>query len=226
MTVLLTLASEFIERMSNPAYGVLVNEDYALRFAELLDSEVNFERTLKREAKSLTSTDALTAHGWMWLLGWARSQRLSLNETLLLEITDKWPSVSMQSLAIEIATQTARWKRRTRVPSLEEFEHSFVRELLRRAVRPRRDQSRENARTEGEQFDEPAHPKEIRTDRAESTLVALIDVELDITLDAAAALLNHPWEGQPDLLVFYEHLQGGFDPETQKEWAKRLHPPK
>ena len=33
MTALLTLASEFIERMSNPAYGVLVNEEYAIRFA-------------------------------------------------------------------------------------------------------------------------------------------------------------------------------------------------
>ena len=132
----------------------------------------------------------------------------------------------MQSLAIEIATQTARWKRRTRVPSLGEFEHPFVRKLLLRTVEPRIDQSGNNARIDGGQFDKTPRPREIRTDRAESTLVALIDVESDITLDAAAALLNHSWEGQIDLLAFYEHLQGGLDPETQKEWAKRLHRPK
>ena len=226
MTTLLPLASEFIERMSNPAYGVLVNEDFAMRFAELFESTGKFERTLKREDKSLTSTDALTAHGWMWLLGWARSQRLALSETLLLEITEKWKTnVPMQSLAIEIATQTARWKRRSHAPSLHEFEHPFLRELLQRAVRPQRDQPNRTERIEGDNFDDSSPLKEIRTDRAESTLVALIDVELDITLDAAAALLNHAWEGQRDLLVFYDYLQAGFDPETQKKWALRLHRP-
>jgi hypothetical protein len=219
MNALLTLASEFIERMSNPAYGVLVNEDYAIRFAEVLDSEGStFERTLKREAKSLTSTDALTAHGWMWLLSWARSRRLTLSNKLLLEITDKWTSVPMQSLAIEIATQTARWRQKAHVPSIYEFEHPFLRELLRRAVEPRRDESRDQVRIK----DETPQLREIRTDRAESTLVALINVESNITLDAAAALLNHPWEGQHTLLFFYEYLQAGLDPETQKEWSKRL----
>jgi hypothetical protein len=173
MTALLTLASEFIERMSNPAYGVLVNEDYTIRFAELFDSDGKFERTLKREAKSLTSTDALTPHGWMWLLAWARSQRLALNQTLLLEITDKWTSVSMQSLAIEIATQSVRWKRHAHIPTLYEFEHPFLRELLGRAVQPPRDESSDKARIEGKQFDEMAHPREFRTDRAQFTLVAL-----------------------------------------------------
>jgi hypothetical protein len=123
----------------------------------------------------------------------------------------------MQSLAIEIAMQSVRWKRHARIPSLYEFEHPFLRELLRRAVQPPRDESCDKARIECEQFDETAHPREFHPDRAEFTLVALIDVELDITLDAAAALLNHDWEGRRDLLDFYEHLENGLDPETQKE---------
>ncbi len=224
MSALLTVASDFIERMSNPAYGLLVNEDHAIRFAELLDSEGSrFEQTLKREAKSLTRTDDLTAHGWMWLLGWARSRRLALDNSLLLEITDKWWSVPVQRWPSR-STQTARWRRRTRVPSIYEFEHPFLRELLVRAVRPQREEF--DARIEGEQFEDSPHILEIRTDRAESTLVALIDVESAITLDAAAALLNHEWEGQHDLLDFYEHLQGGLDPETHKEWSKRLRRPR
>ena len=45
MNEILTLASDFVERMSNPAYGVRVNEDYSYglqRFCLQTSSEVSW----------------------------------------------------------------------------------------------------------------------------------------------------------------------------------------
>ena len=41
MSSLLELAAEFFDRMTNPAYGAEVNEEYALRLASLLDEETS-----------------------------------------------------------------------------------------------------------------------------------------------------------------------------------------
>lgn len=70
MSAVFPLASEFIDRMANPAHGIRVNEEYSLRFAKLLSSE-EFALLLRREASRLKDPDDLTAHGWLWLLGWA-----------------------------------------------------------------------------------------------------------------------------------------------------------
>lgn len=220
MSTFLTIASDFIDRMSNPAYGVLVNEEYALRFAELLAEEGELQHTLRREAERLTNVHTLTAHGWVWFLGWAQSEGVRLSDNLLLEITERWTNVLIQSLAIETAVQDVEWERAANTALLVEFPNDFLRHLMIRAVEPPR-----RIPKEGMGPDALRHPDHIRTDRAEAVFVALLDVELDITLDAASALLNHRWEGQEELLQHYRHLASGVDPETRQQWEERLRPP-
>ncbi len=55
MSGLLSLARDYIERMANPVYGFAVNEEYSLRFAELLATE-GFESSLRREVEELRDT--------------------------------------------------------------------------------------------------------------------------------------------------------------------------
>lgn len=88
MSGLLTLARDYIERMANPVYGLVTNEDYSLRFAHLLGSE-GFEDTFREEIRSVRDTEALTSNGWLWLIEWARSRRVDVQEELLSELYDE-----------------------------------------------------------------------------------------------------------------------------------------
>lgn len=106
MSEVLTLASDFIDKMSNPSYGIHVNEDYSLRFAKLIENN-EFVGPLVTEIRRLRDVNTFSPYGWLWILNWARSKRINLNSTLLLDLTEKWSSISMQALVIEVATQGA-----------------------------------------------------------------------------------------------------------------------
>jgi len=211
MEQILTLASDFIEHMSNPAYGLRVNEDYSLRFAALLSSE-EFPGLLGREVTRLEDPSTLSPHGWLWLLGWARSEGIPLKDSLLLHLTETWSSVFMQVAAIDLATRHVEWKRRDSVDPLQKFRHPFLRKLMTRCTYADDEESRVH--------------KHVQTARAESLLVALMQVGTDITLDAASALLNHPWTGRPFLVDFFWSLCSELDEETREIWVSRLRPPK
>ena len=210
MNEMLTLASDFIERMSNPAYGVRVNEDYSLRFAALLSSD-EFPGLLRHEVAQLNDPSTLSPHGWLWLLGWARSEDIPLSDSLLLRLTEAWSSVFMQVAAIDLATRRADWRRQDSIAPLREFGNPFLRDLMTRCTYV----------DDGERRDYQYIP----TARAESCLVALMQVGTEITLDAASALLNHPWIGSRLLVDFFWSLCSEFDDDTRETWVSRLRPP-
>ena len=211
MSQVLTLASEFIERMSNPAYGIRENEDYTMRFGSLLASE-GFDDMLRREVAQLTNPESLSPHGWFWLLSWARSKNISLDEKLLLNLSERLSSVFMQVAIIDVATRMVDWKRRETVTPLQKFDYPWLSELLRRC-------------TKGH-IEKDSRPHHIDTRRSETVLIALMQVGSDITLDAASTLLNHRWSGQSLLVKFFWSLCRELDEETREEWVSRLHPPK
>ncbi len=230
MSDILTLASEFLERMSNPAYGIRVNEDYALRFAKLLGSERaeepgeprdsekpeelgEFEKMLRGEVERLNDVDALTPHGWLWILGWARAKDLDLDGQLLLDLTEKWSSVFLQVSAIDLATRRADsdWIRRKTPLPLGDFGHPWLSKLMYRA-------------TEVPEEDRP-RSGEVHTDRAERVLIALLQVGRKITLDAASTLLHHDWLGQRKVVEYFWFQCDGLEEETRDVWIERLQPP-
>jgi len=211
MSQVLALASEFIERMSNPAYGIRENEDYTMRFGALLASE-GFDTMLRREVAQIKDPDSLSPHGWLWLLSWARSNEIPFDERLLLHLTENLSSVFMQVAAIDVATRRADWMPRKTVAQLHEFDHPWLAELLRRCTEVHREK-------------DTGHDH-VDTRRSETVLIALMQVGSDITLDAASALLNHSWIGQSLLVEFFWSLCSELDDETRERWVSRLHPPK
>ena len=211
MSEILTLASDFIDRMSNPAYGIHTNEEYSLRFANLLHSS-EFEHRLEREVELINDIDTLSPYGWLWLLVWAKSRDVVLNDELLLSLTEKWSSISIQISAIELATREADWGDRKYNMSLDEFEHPWLASLLRNCV---------TINSNGEGFE----THDIRTKYSQNILVALLQVGSNITLDAASTLLHHRWLGQFALLEFFGLLVDGLDGESQELWLSTLRPP-
>lgn len=223
MSRFLTLASDFIERMTNPAFGIRVNEEHALRFATVLESEGG-RSFLENEAKQLFSSDSLTAHGWMWLLTWARSVQIELDEKLLLSLADTWSSVFMQTLVIDVATMNVdelaprervrrldvppdSFEHRLRPIGLSNISHFFLRTLLQRVTYVGEVESRNET---------------VPTQRAENTLVALLQIDRDVTLAAARSLLHHSWQGKSALLEFYRTLREGLDDDIREVWDDRL----
>lgn len=217
MSEILKLASEFIEHMSNPAYGILENEEYAMRFASLLTSE-GFEEMLSREVPKLKDPGSLSPHGWFWLLNWARSKKLEFNDFLLLDLSEKLSSVFMQVILIDVATiGWDYWYRdEVHVTPIEAFDHPWLNKLLQGTTEIH----------EREFFKPPNLGRgEIDIRRSEIVLVALMQVGSAITIDAARSLLNHKWQGQEQLVEFFWSLCNELDEETRKEWILHLQPP-
>lgn len=212
MSEILTLASEFIDRMSNPAYGIHTNEEYSLRFANLLKTN-EFEYRLEGEIERISDIDVLSPYGWLWLLGWVKSRNVDLDDEVLLQLTEKWSSISMQVSTIELATRRAYWGNRKYNVPINEFDHPWLATLLRRCV------------TINNSDDERIESRNIRTRYSQSILVALLQVGSNITLDAASTLLHHRWLGQFSLLEFFWLLVDGLDGETQDVWLSNIRPP-
>jgi hypothetical protein len=210
MSDVLKLAADFIERMSNPGYGIRVNEDYALRLGSLLATE-GFDGLLRREIAQIRDTDTLSPHGWLWLLNWARAKGIRLDDKLLLHLAEMLSSVFMQVVVIDVATRHIKWNRREAVTSIEKFGDSWLSQLMHRCTKIERLQEAED--------------EHIDTRRSESVLVALMQVGSDITLDAASTLLNHRWKGQQRLIQYFWSLCDEVDEETQNNWISRLQPP-
>jgi hypothetical protein len=211
MTDFFVLAADYIEKMSNPAYGVVQNDDYALRFGKLLDSE-GFLLRLRREVERLDDPDVLTSHGWLWLLGWTRANGLRLDQALMRRLFHRWTSPFLKVAVLDVATRRddSRRQRSHRVP-LDAFPHPLLRHLLLDSVVS---PSEELQQPEASEFTEPA-----------VLLVALLQTGTPLSIDAASSLLRYEWTGQRALLESFWQLCDTLDDDTRSVWLDRLVPP-
>jgi hypothetical protein len=212
MSTLLPLAADYIERMANPVFGIATNEDYAIKFGKLLESE-DFEARLREEIETLRDTDVLSSHGWLWLFDWAKSTSVDLDQELLLRLFHEWASPFVRAEIVQLATRGFQGvtgvNDRTNV---FDFPNGFLARIMIDVIRPGEGNNLERERSWGT--------------RAQSVLVAFLQAGSPIALDAASALLRHRWEGQRELLDFFWVLHDSLDPETQGAWFDRLNPPR
>jgi hypothetical protein len=67
---LLAIAAGFLERMTNPQYGVEVNEEYSFRLHEALDEDPGFARSFATLALDPDDVETLPECAWPWYLQW------------------------------------------------------------------------------------------------------------------------------------------------------------
>jgi hypothetical protein len=210
MSNLLTLARDYIDRMANPNYGFATNEDYSLRFAQLLQRD-GFEASLREEIKGLRDKEALTSNGWLWLIRWARSRQIDMPEDLLLELFEEWSSVPARCAIVDLATHRSELPQAADV-TLTDFPDRFLAKVMRGATEVRNVNEDDRSRTESWRL----------TARAESCLVVFLQVGTPLTLGAASALLRHQWLGHEQLSEYLLVLARTLDAETREVWSKRL----
>jgi hypothetical protein len=203
MSPLFYLGSDFIDRMTNPRYGARENEEYALKFAELLKDEVA-GRLLREEAEKISDVNTLPLYGWIWLLNWARSAEIKLNANLLSGLMEQWQSPVVMALIIDVATQPGQDGRSRRVPDIDQLGNEWLRTLLEKCVVvPENEES-----------------------FAQNVLIALLQSGTDVSLDGAAALLQHRWTGGRRILEFFYQRLALVDEDTQAVWIQNLDPPR
>jgi hypothetical protein len=223
MSDILVLARDFIERMANPAYGVATNEEYSLQFASLLQRK-GFEERLLQEIQEAQDRDALTSHGWLWLVGWAKSRSVQLPTGLLVELFEEWSDLFVKANVLDLATRNAVYRAPIKFDlSIGEFPNEFLRRVMLSAIRIEREESGDFE----EGFDESANEHERREavpemGRAESLLISLLQVGRPITLAAASSFLRHEWQGQRHMQSFFWLLYDRLDGDSQAAWSESI----
>lgn len=221
----LGLASDFIEKMANPAFGVQINESYSLRLAQLLadDKEASMALTHMSDLDG-QDLNLLTTDGWLWLLGWMKSHGNRPPDNFLHSLFDTTNYLALRLRVVETVTATVnreameRW-RETRF-DVYEFPESWLRTRMRRAVAVRMPEDRR------ERGDDAWLPEQtsVVTAVAESFELAtlLLQVGDETAIMAARSLLAHRWIGAESLQSNIIRLFGGLDEETRREWLSML----
>jgi hypothetical protein len=177
MSSLLSLAADYIERMANPVFGITTNEDYAIKFGKLLESE-GFESQLRGEIRALKEPEALSSHGWLWLFDWAKSTGADIDQELLLHLFRKWSSPFVRAEIVQLATRGFRGETGADVRrEAFNFPDRFLAQIMIEVTRP----LEENKLQRGQ----------LSVTRSQSVLVAFLQAGSPVALDAAAALLRH-----------------------------------
>jgi hypothetical protein len=214
-----TLATDFIDRMANPAFGIQTNEQYALKFAQLLSSE-GFTQDLSNQMSRLEKRDIdqLSSHGWLWVLNWSKGNEVKLDDELLHSLMQKFRSVFVQAMIIETATlsESDQDLGRTR----RESDGGWLYEEIRRSV----EINLESSDTfQDEDFRERANRiTEGAVLRSERLLIGLLQVGSQRTLSAATQLLKYPWQGQSKLHLIFYTVWSEQDEQTRSAWLAAL----
>jgi hypothetical protein len=220
---LIELAAEFFDRMANPVYGSQVNEEYALRFAQLVDGEATYR--MAQEVNQVRSVSALSPSAWSWLLGWVRTQPdAELRPRVLRDLCERWESTTFKAEVI----RTALSRSNRPVPQgdssdqsgIESLADPWLRDLLFRSVRPETTEESDTQPSGTDRAEPTVHSRHVH-----SLFMALILVDTEESLDAAAALLQHPWPGHDSLVSAFWGRASALEEETRQLWIDRLRPP-
>jgi hypothetical protein len=211
MSILLTLTSDYVDKMMNPIYGITVNEDYGIKFANLLESD-GFTSKLNEEIESLDDANSLSHFGWIWLFEWANSKGIKLNEDLLVEQFYRWSNPIVKAEIIKIGIHGASYEINYSY-TLANFPDKFLAKIMNRLT----------SQDFGDDLKNEKFEKDItKGTMASDVLVSFLQEGSTIVLDAAISLLKHQWSGQRDLVDFFGILLDNLDSETRDAWEERL----
>ena len=216
--MIIELASQFIDTLSDPSRGARVNEEHAIRLSQLINDEN--EGLLRRELMGLRDPDSFSLNSWSWLSRWCRSAHVKLNEDLLVELCEKWNSIAFKAQVIGIATAGRSYDGPDKVPDVDEFPHRWLQKILSRATRSQESDSEDSTSNAPREASGGFGARHVET-----LLMALIFVDTEITHKAASVLLNQAWEGATKLSEFFWSRAGLLDSETRTAWVAVLTPP-
>lgn len=213
MAALLTLAADFIEKVSNPSYGRLINEEYSMKLGQLMNEE-GFKDTLRREIETTTDVNTLSSHGWIWLIQWCRINEIKLPAELSLRLVQRWSNVFVQASIIDLATYDTDESNRS-LPNTRGPDNDWLIQLIEICTTSPRNEQTESSSEE----------ENVNSLAAENLLIALLQVGSFVAITTAQRLLNEQWPGREKLRRFFWFRFDRLDAQTQEIWLSIISPP-
>jgi len=192
---------------------------------------------MAREVRQVRSVSALSPSAWSWLLSWVRTQpEAAVSPAVLLELCEQWESTTFKAEVIRTALGhpdrlLSRDNYDRGQTSIDSLPSDWLRDVLVRSVRqeppavPDSGPEETPDETEGELGHTDRAGPTLHSRHAYTLLMALILVETEESLDAAAALLQHPWSGHNSLVSAFWSRANALEQETREVWIERLRPP-
>jgi hypothetical protein len=230
MNGFLALAEGFLDRMTNPQYGTEVNEEYSLRFHQVLAEDPGFAASFAGLALDPEDIDSLPICAWPWYLQW-RAERAQPPSAefldALFEATDD-PGVRLAVLQSAFSGDSPSRQdgdNDTRPygdgqpapgdPAATSPEARWNPELEERESIRSPWLSSQLTRLTGDRIDSNALPEVVD--------IATYLLQLGDTANLRA-LLSRPWAGREALRRAIEGqlAEANLDPETEADWRSQL----
>lgn len=230
MNGFLALAEGFLDRMTNPQYGTEVNEEYSLRFHQVLAEDPEFAVSFASLPLDPEDIDSLPICAWPWYLQWRaeRSEPPSAEFLdALFEATDD-PGVRLAVLQSALsdhshsrqdgANDTRPYGNGQPAPddsAATSPEARWSSELEEREAIRSLWLSNRLTRLTGEPIDSSTFPEVVD--------IATYLLQLGDTANLRA-FLSRPWVGQEALRQTVEGqlAEANLDPETAARWRSQL----
>jgi hypothetical protein len=215
---LLAIAESFIDRMTNPRYGPAANEEYALRFTEVLNGDPGFAAELANLSLDPEDIDSLPACAWPWYLEWRRLEDAPPPPANFLDVL----FAATDDPAIRLAVVQSALSERVADSSPDNFPDAApdrVSEFSasteeRGAIRSRW------LRSQAARLTHAGEPAQTLPDAIELATYLLQIGDSD----SLASLLSLPWPGRAALLdaIGGQLADANLEPETAAAWRSRL----
>ncbi len=205
MKGLLGLASDFLDRLANPAYGLETNESYSLRFAEVAERDPEFMPNILELALEAEDVELLTPSGWFWYLDLKSSAGQRMSDSLLNALYDRGRDTFVRFRVLESVVTLSSVNEpfaglSDELYPLEAYPDSWLAGRLRSAV---------------------AEGTEERYRTAEELLLMLIQLGTPASIQAARSLLAHQWAWRDRLREQARGLLSRLVVETDEDAPSR-----
>lgn len=206
MTVPLALLADFIEKLTEPRFGLATNETYAARLTTELDADPEFAAEFANYALRPADVPALSLGGWLWYLAWRRQRSYRPPDGGFLDAL--YDSSAEPIVRFQVVLESVRHPSVT--AALRDNSSKVPASWLTNRI--------------GRLTD--SHESEAGAAVAEAQELALYLIQLGdpVSRAALASLLRERWLGQGSLIELVGSVLGALGPEdpAQEEWRRDL----
>lgn len=218
MNSLMGMVADFLDRLSDPAFGRAENETYNLRLGLLLDNDARLSEQLANADLSPDDVPALSLAAWMWYLRWrALSGGRAPGDAFLTSLYDSTTEPIVRLRVVEAVVTHARGYRDVTIDyprqpqGLSTLPDNWLRARLYSIL---------IGESEPEADEAEATPQE----QAWELSAYLLQLGDDLSITTLGALLAEPWSGRRFLATrILEVLsRPGLDAEIVQQLRRRL----
>jgi hypothetical protein len=215
MNALIGMIADFLDHLSDPAFGRQTNEIYNLRLGILLDNDESLSEQLANADLGPADVPSLSLASWLWYLRWRTLHGGRLPDDAFLN--ELYDSTTEPIVRLRVVDTVVTHSRGDQVAIDRVQEPRGLSGLPDDWLRHRMESIVSEGETESEEGAAPA-------EKAWELSAYLLQLGDDFSLTALRALLTERWSGRPYLVTQVEAIltRPGLEPQTVEQLRRRL----